>query len=226
MKKVVLNGSSGRMGKEILQILKKDNLSVTECNEGKKASDKIIKGNDVLIDFSSVEGFEESLKSAIKTKTPFLSGPTGLKKNQLESLEQASRTIPVLWAANMSLGVAVLKKAIRLLSELEDFDYQIEEFHHNKKKDKPSGTAISLQQTLSHSLNKAQRSHLAEPVSVRAGGIAGIHKVYAVSENEMLCFEHQALSRQVFAEGAVRAARWLVNQKPGLYKIEDVLNGE
>jgi 4-hydroxy-tetrahydrodipicolinate reductase len=64
---------------------------------------------------------------------------------------------------------------------------------------------------------------LADPISIRAGGIIGTHKVYAVSDSEMLCFEHQAFSRKIFAEGALRAARWLVNQRPGLYKIEDIL---
>jgi 4-hydroxy-tetrahydrodipicolinate reductase len=119
----------------------------------------------------------------------------------------------------MSLGVAVLKKAIRLFTHLDDFDFQIEEFHHNKKKDRPSGTAIALQEELQKTIPKKK---LPEPLVVRAGGIFGIHKVYAVSDEEMLCFEHQALNRRVFAKGAVRAGLWLSKQRPGSYELEDI----
>lgn len=226
MKKVALIGSTGRMGQEILQILNAEKLEVTEFTKKKRPTSKTLKGLDVAIEFSSPEGFEEALNACVEAKVPLVSGTTGFTEKQKEQLERAAKKIPILWSSNMSIGVALLKKAIALMSGLEDFDYQIEEFHHNKKKDKPSGTAITLQETLKNSLNKKQKERLSEPLSVRAGGIVGIHKVYAISDAEMLCFEHQALSRSVFAGGAVKAARWLVKQRPGLYKIEDILNGD
>jgi 4-hydroxy-tetrahydrodipicolinate reductase len=226
MNKIALIGSSGRMGQEILKILSEEKVSVTEFDKKNKLSAKKLKAHSAVIEFSSLEGFEEALAACVEAKIPFVSGTTGLEEKHFAHLEKAAKKIPVLWASNMSLGVALLKKAIQLLSGLDGFDYQIEEFHHNKKKDKPSGTAITLQESLNAALNKKQKAGLAEPVSIRAGGIVGIHKVYAISDSEMLCFEHQAMSRKIFAEGSVKAARWLVKQKPGLYKIEDILNGE
>lgn len=226
MKKVALVGASGRMGQEILQILNSEKLQTTAFGEKKKPTGKALSGHDVVIEFSSPEGFEDALRACAEAKVPLVSGTTGFSEKQKELLEKASKKIPILWASNMSIGVALLKKAIKLMSGLDGFDYQIEEFHHNKKKDRLFGIAITLQEALKNSLNKKQKERLAEPLSVRAGGIIGTHKVYATSDSEMLCFEHQALSRSVFAAGAVKAARWLVKQKPGLYKIEDILNGD
>ncbi|WP_374029484.1 4-hydroxy-tetrahydrodipicolinate reductase [Bdellovibrio bacteriovorus] len=128
----------------------------------------------------------------------------------------------MLWSSNMSLGVAVLNEALKSLSAISHFDFQIEELHHNKKKDKPSGTAITLQENL----EKAVGRELPEALAIRGGGIFGVHKIYAMSDEEVLTFEHTALNRTVFAKGAVQAAEWLVKQKPGLYQIRDVLFGK
>ena len=122
----------------------------------------------------------------------------------------------------MSLGVAVLNQALELCSQLEGFDFQIEEFHHKRKKDNPSGTAITLQENL----EKATERKLPPPIGMRGGGLFGIHKVWAFSEEEALLFEHQALNRAVFARGALKAARWLSQQEPGLYGMKDVLQKE
>ena len=100
------------------------------------------------------------------------------------------------------------------------FDFQIEELHHNRKKDNPSGTAITLQNELA-AVTKTQPP---KPIGIRGGGIFGVHKVWAMSDEEVLCFEHQALNRTVFARGAVRAAQWLVKKKKsGLYSMKEVL---
>ena len=123
---------------------------------------------------------------------------------------------PVFYSANMSLGVAALRKAMQVFNYLSDFDFQIVEFHHNQKKDNPSGTALMLQKALPKSSKSKQ------PVGVRGGGIFGIHNVYAMSESEIIEFSHTALNRQVFAKGAVKVAKWLHEQKPGrLYTFED-----
>jgi 4-hydroxy-tetrahydrodipicolinate reductase len=219
MKKIAVIGSSGRMGQEILSVLKETKVQVVEISESKPASEKTLAGCGLAIDFSSPEGFSKALQLCTKLSIAFVSGTTGISSAQQKEIKQAAKKIPVLWAPNMSLGVAVLKKAIRLFTHLDDFDFQIEEFHHNKKKDRPSGTAIALQEELQKTIPKKK---LPEPLVVRAGGIFGIHKVYAVSDEEMLCFEHQALNRRVFAKGAVRAGLWLSKQRPGSYELEDI----
>ena len=119
----------------------------------------------------------------------------------------------------MSLGVAVLTEALEVFSKISQYDFQIEEFHHNRKKDRPSGTAKSLQEKLEHSVGRK----LPEPVSIRGGGIFGVHKVHAMAEEEHLVFEHIALNRAVFARGAVEAAQWLCSKKKGFYSMRDVL---
>ena len=118
-------------------------------------------------------------------------------------LTKAAESCPVLWSANMSLGVNFVAELIKSLSVLEeDFDFQIEETHHRHKVDKPSGTAILLQESLQAKLKKT----LPEPLSVRGGGVFGIHKLMAMSEEETITIEHVALNRKVFAKGAVKAA--------------------
>lgn len=229
--KVGVLGAGGRMGREVAGILSQQkNLVAHLAVEGKgeasgfsKAIKKITAKDsatlDVWIDFSTPEALENLLKIAVETKTPVVSGTTGLSVAQKELLKKASQKIPILWASNMSLGVAVLNQAIQLYSQLKGFDFQIEEVHHSRKKDRPSGTAITLQETLM----KATKAKIPEPIAIRGGGVYGIHKAWALSEEEVLVFEHQALNRAVFARGAVQAAEWLSGQKPGLYEIHDLL---
>ena len=119
----------------------------------------------------------------------------------------------------MSMGIHILLNALNSLEGSVGFDFQIEEFHHRYKKDKPSGTALLLQNKLATIVGKK----LQTPVSIRGGGIFGIHKVWAMAEAETISFEHQALHRQVFARGAVQAAIWLSQQKPGLYSLQNLL---
>jgi 4-hydroxy-tetrahydrodipicolinate reductase len=120
------------------------------------------------------------------------------------------------------LGVAVLTEAIRVLGKLKGADFQIEEFHHNKKVDKPSGTALWLQEALEKVVGKS----IPEPLAIRGGGIFGVHRVHAMTDEETLTFEHQALNREVFARGALVAAKWIKNRPAGLYKMTDVLSTE
>ena len=220
MKMVAVVGAQGRMGREVLALLQQKNIQATGFSQTTNpVNKKSIRGHDLVIDFSSPRGLECTLKICAELKIPLVSGTTGLSAHQRQKLATASKKIPILWSSNMSLGVAVLKKAVELFAQLKGFDFQIEEFHHNKKKDRPSGTALALQQSL-----LGAKPSLPEPVVIRAGGIVGIHKAYAVSEDELLCFEHQALNRRVFAVGAVQASEWLVSQKPNLYHIEDIFN--
>lgn len=223
--KVGVVGAAGRMGQEILKVLD----AHPRC-EFFYASDRDTKWDpkkagqvNVWIDFSSPQALKDVLKRAALTNTPVVCGTTGFKKSEKALLAKYSKKFPILWSSNMSLGVAVLNEALKSLSAISHFDFQIEELHHNRKKDKPSGTAITLQENLETAVQKK----LPEVLAIRGGGIFGVHKVYAMSDEEVLTFEHTALNRTVFAKGAVQAAEWLVKQrKPGLYQIRDVLFGK
>lgn len=223
MKKIKIGifGAQGRMGQEIRQTLfKNPNMELVyplvrgESFDPKKAS--LV---DVWIDFSSPGALKEVLRIAQKYKSCVVSGTTGFTASEKKMLNSAAKKIPILWSSNMSIGVAVLNEALKSLAALKDFDFQIEELHHNKKKDSPSGTALTLQENLKDVVKK----NLPEPVAIRGGGIFGVHKVYSMSDEEVLVFEHTALSRAVFAKGAVQAAEWISKKKPGLYQMRDVL---
>ncbi len=230
-KSVAVIGAAGRMGQEIGRLLLdskllKPALGVLRSGEApvyakttKKITVDSLSEIDVIIDFSSVDSFNSYLKLAEKSGKPLVTGVTGISAEQKKQLAKVAKKIPVLWAPNMSLGVAALTDALSSLSSLKNFDFQIEEIHHNKKKDKPSGTALHLQAELERSVGKK----CPEPVAIRGGGVFGVHKVYAMSDDEVIVFEHSALNRKVFASGAVRAAEWLINKKPGLYDMKDVL---
>jgi len=221
--KIGVIGASGRMGQEIQTVISRneqlENFCAVDRNEepGAKASEV-----DVWIDFSSPEALSKNLQWAITNQKAFVCGTTGFSQEHYRLLEKAAEKIPVLWASNMSMGVAVLNEALKAFSAIADFDFQIEEIHHNKKKDRPSGTAITLKQNLEKVLNKS----VPETLAIRGGGVFGVHKIFAMSDEEVLTFEHTALNRTVFAKGAVKAATWLVEQKPGLYQIRDVLFGK
>lgn len=230
--KVAVLGANGRMGKEIAEILNQSKPAEASLGivrkgkaEGFKKSanslvEKDFKDIDVIIDFSSIEAMPLNISFAVKEEIPMVSGITGIGSKEQISLEKAAKKIPLLWAPNMSLGVAALAKALESLAAIKDFDFQVEEFHHNKKKDSPSGTALFIQQHL----EKAVGKKCPTPLSIRGGGIFGIHKVYAMSDNEVITFEHSALNRRLFAEGAVKAALWLARQKKGLYQMQDLMS--
>ncbi|MBC7371076.1 MAG: 4-hydroxy-tetrahydrodipicolinate reductase [Bdellovibrionaceae bacterium] len=229
--KVGLVGASGRMGQEITNILKEQpifELHLAICRQASLAEFAYTRPNlsfpeasdvDLWIDFSGPELLTKLLAVAVRSKTPVVSGTTGISAVQVKALKKAAQKIPVLWASNMSLGVAVVTEALEVFSRIRQFDFQIEEFHHSKKKDRPSGTAKSLQQRLELVVGRS----LPEPISIRGGGIFGVHKVHAMAEEEHIVFEHMALNRAVFARGAVTAAQWLCSKKKGYYSMRDVL---
>lgn len=229
--KIGLVGANGRMGQEITKILhsqKNLQLYLAICRESSLAEFTYTRKTpqcaeakevDVWIDFSSPELFKTLLKVASNYQTPVVSGTTGLSPADFKSIKKAAARIPVLWSSNMSLGVAVVTEALKVFSRISGFDFQIEEFHHKHKKDRPSGTAKSLQEKLEAAVGKK----LPEPLSVRGGGIYGIHKIHAMADEEHIVFEHSALNRAVFARGAVEAAQWLCSQKKGFYSMRDLL---
>lgn len=221
--KIGIVGINGRMGQEIAKVVEASGHDLFySLSRDNKLDQKKAAKVDVWIDFSSPQALKSVLQMAEKHKTPVVCGTTGFSATEKKLLETYAKKIPVLWSSNMSMGVAVLNEALKSFAAVSDFDFQIEEFHHNKKKDKPSGTAITLQENL----EKAVGRKLPEPLAIRGGGIFGVHKIYAMSDEEVLMFEHTALNRAIFAKGSVQAAQWLVGQKAGLYQIRDVLFGK
>lgn len=221
--RLVVCGGKGRMGQEIVKLAKKDYKIIRLIDDPEDFLDLTAKEVDVVIDFSSPQGLLNACRWCVKNKIPLVSGTTGLSAGELRKLQLAGKKIPLLWAANMSFGVALLKKMLSLFSVANEFQFQIEEFHHIRKKDAPSGTAKALYEQLSRAIGKKQ---ILPIVSVRGGGIFGIHKVHAMAEEETITLEHVALNRAVFARGALRAAQWLVKKRKGYYTFDNVVFGE
>lgn len=227
--RVLLVGLTGRMGQEVLAVAEKEAGVEIVAGIGRSAGksrvkmyssiDEVKEPVDAVVDFSLPDVFDSVCAWCVREKKPLVSGTTGLTASHLAALHEAARKTAVLWAPNMSLGVAWLNHALKSLASLQGFEFQIHEIHHNRKKDRPSGTAALLQKTLEAAAGRP----LPEPHATRGGGVFGVHQVYALSDEEQIVLEHTALNRQVFARGALRAARWMAGRAPGLYQIGDVL---
>jgi 4-hydroxy-tetrahydrodipicolinate reductase len=207
-------GSRGKMGQELLKLIRELPNSYRLVNEIHRNEKLKSDGCDVVIDFSSPQF---SLKTVQSTKaSAYVIGTTGFSVNEMLTLKKLSKKKVIFYSPNMSIGVAVLKKALKSLEGLHDFDIQILDFHHRNKKDNPSGTALMLKNALPKGLR------VAPPIGVRGGGIFGVHHVIAMSDSEVLDFSHTALNRTVFAKGALQVAQWIYGKKPGkLYSFED-----
>lgn len=173
---------------------------------------------DVAIDFSLPQGFDPVLALCVERGAAFVSGTTGLSDAQRAALEVAATRIPVLWASNFSLGVAVLDELVeRAAAALPGWDCDIVESHHVHKRDAPSGTALSL--------GAAAERGGARPryASLRAGDIIGEHLVQFAAAGERIELVHRATSRDIFARGALHAATRLVGRPAGPYRVRDLL---
>ncbi len=224
--KIFIVGAQGRMGLEIRKVIGKTkgvffSGGIARSSSGTIVADfsQVKTKPSLLIDFSSPEMFARSLEWCVKTKTPFLSGTTGLNQKDFAKLRQAATKIPVLWTANTSVGVQIVKDILSKMPLPKTYKVRLTEWHHSHKKDKPSGTAIVLQNIL-----KQKRKDLPNPKSIREGEIVGTHRIELVSKEEIIVIEHKALDRAVFARGAVETGRWLQRQSKGLYTMEDYLD--
>ena len=224
-----LFGGSGKMGAQVETLvvesghhpylfvgIKKSNHFSISVPTLKNTESEILAEVDVWIDFSSADGFFELLKNS--KKAPIVSGTTGFSPTQFAKIKAASKNRAIFWASNFSVGLWSFRQALKALQFVKDFDFAIDEVHHNQKKDMPSGTALTLKSDLEDVIGRK----IAAPQAQRLGGIYGIHTVYAASENEVISFQHQAINRKVFASGALRAAEWLVTKKSGLYLMDDM----
>jgi 4-hydroxy-tetrahydrodipicolinate reductase len=254
--RLAICGAAGRMGQAIIAIAKEDSsirISGVLEFEGNKAIgtgnpvissvndlEKILKYTDALIDFTNPESALRNLELSLKQKVPEVIGTTGFSEEQKKKIYEASKVIPIVFSPNMSVGVNILFKLVEEAAKrIPDYDIEIVELHHNKKKDSPSGTAAKLAEVAAssigkdikdvgiygrHSANTARKKDEIGVLSVRAGDIVGDHTVYLVGPGERIELTHRAHSRDTFAAGAVRATKWVASQKPGLYDMSDVLS--
>ena len=178
----------------------------------------------LVMDFSSPDCLSGILEICIAHKLPLLTGTTGFTAEHREMLEKAKEIIPILVASNMSIGIASLKKSIEkfLTTSQEPLLCNLVEIHHTQKFDAPSGTAIEILRFL----EKFPENKIKGPITVnshRFGNVFGIHRVEFQSSKETIFFQHIANSRDIFAAGAIAAAKWLESNNPGLYSFSDFL---
>ena len=195
---------------------------------------------DVFIDFTTPSSTLTSLKIIKEAKKSIVIGTTGFNNDELKEIKDASKVIPVVLSSNYSIGVNVmiriLKEAVKIMKD--DYDIDIVESHHRMKKDAPSGTAMTLAKTIIEQKNidfeknvifgrqgrdnERPRDQLGI-FAVRGGGVIGEHTVIMASMGDKIEIKHTAFSRETFAAGAIKAAKFIINQKPGLYSMNDVL---
>ncbi len=253
MIKVGIHGSTGRVGRLLIENLDKDQhanpavLHAIDAFSFTPPKEAIITDNvktlleksDVVIDFTIAAGTQTLLEAALAHPTPLVIGTTGLDEHQYNLLQEASTRMPILYSTNMSLGVAVLNRLVELASKsLSDFDIEIVEQHHRHKKDAPSGTALTLGEYAAKGrglnldevrisgrnglIGERSKDEIAI-MALRGGDIVGRHTVGFYNDGEFIEMNHTATSRDTFAKGAIKAAKWITKQPNGLYTIADCL---
>ena len=220
---VLLIGAAGRMGKTIVDLTKDDsNIDVAaRCDLG-DSIESAMQNCDVAIDFSQADAITEICGAALEHRKPLVIGTTGQSNEQLKIIKETAQSLPIVFASNFSIGVNVLFWLTRKAAEQlgSDFDVEILETHHKMKKDAPSGTA----KTLTAVLKAAKKTQTEIPIqSIREGDVVGEHTVIFNGPAERLELTHRAASREIFARGALRAAKWIIGKPSGLYSMQDVL---
>jgi len=244
----------GRMGQQIITSVKKDkNFKLTALTENriinKKINgvkvelnnEKLFKNVDLIIDFTIPKCTFQVLKIATKLKKRVVIGTTGFTKKEESLIKKFSKKIPILKAGNMSLGINLLMYLTEITANSlgENFLSKIFEIHHKHKKDYPSGTALMLGKGIAVGKNKNFYNLLGKKFlnkktfpyskkinfnSVRKGEIIGEHEVKFSSGKEIITLNHEAFDRALYSEGALTAAKWLMNKKPGLYSMRNLMN--
>ena len=248
---ILISGATGRMGKKVYESAKKNpNVTaicgidiVCDCNNlgfpiydsFSKVSQKV----DVVIDFSSPSNLDNILEFCSINNIPAILCATGYDDEKIKKIEQYSKKLPLFRSGNMSLGVnALIDLVKKATNSLNGFDVEIIEKHHNQKIDAPSGTALMLANAVKEVDNEKFYTYGRNGIvgkrdaneigihAVRGGGIVGEHEVLFVSDFETITLSHQATDRSVFADGAIKAAEFIVNKPAGLYNMSDVINSK
>jgi len=252
--KLAISGCLGRMGQQLIKSSKKDKkFQLTVLTENKVINKKIagiepdlnneqaFRKADVIVDFTVPKCTLEILKIAIKLKKKVVIGTTGFTKKEENLIKNYSKKITILKAGNMSLGINLLMYLTEIASKSlnDNFLSKVFEVHHKNKKDYPSGTALMLGKGIAQGQNKTLYGLMGKKFlnkkffpysrkinfnSLRKGEIIGEHEVKFSSGKEIITLNHEAFDRALYSEGALTAAKWLINKKPGLYSMRNVLN--
>jgi 4-hydroxy-tetrahydrodipicolinate reductase len=249
MKRIVLSGCNGKMGRVISHVVSDINdieiIAGIDVNTASTDNYPIYSKPldfdgqaDVIIDFSHPSALSSILKLATTKKIPAVIATTGLSSTQIEELKEASKIVPIFFSANMSLGVNLVielaKKAASIL--YGNFDIEIVEKHHNQKIDAPSGTAMMIADEISaslpiqpqyifdrHSQRKKRDKNEIGIHAIRGGTIVGEHEIIFAGLDEIVEIKHSAMSKEIFATGAIRAAIYLSDQKAGFYNMSNIV---
>ena len=251
---LAITGCLGRMGQQLIKSSKKntnfklvtltENVFIDKKIKGIKLdmnSEKAFKKIDVIIDFTVPSCTLEVLKIAKRLKKKVVIGTTGFNKKQENLIKRYSKKIPILKAGNMSLGINLLVYLTEIASSClgKDFLSKVFEVHHKHKKDYPSGTALMIGKGIAYGKKKNFLSLYGKKFlnkktfpyskkinfnSIRKGEIIGEHEVKFSSGKEIITLNHEAFDRALYSEGALTAAKWLINKKPGLYSMRDLMN--
>ena len=234
-------GSAGRMGKALVEAIEVAGQTHAGGVDVDGDVATLAAASDVLVDFSSPFALEANLDACVSAGKPIVIGTTGLEERHHYLIDDAAREIAVLQTGNTSLGVTMLAELVKQAASRlgDDWDIEIVEMHHRQKLDAPSGTALLLGQAAAagrgidlkemsergrDGITGARKIGAIGFASLRGGSVAGDHSIIFASENERIELIHRAENRAIFAGGAVKAAIWLVAQKPGRYTMEQVLN--
>ena len=246
---VLVNGCNGRMGKEVIkQITIYPNMALScgvDVNDNAlnqfpvyENIEDINSPVDIIIDFSVPASTINILEFAVKNKIPTVIATTGFSTEEKEKIKNAGKIIPVFQSANMSFDINLMAKIVAKLAVLlEDADIEIIETHHNTKKDAPSGTSLLLADSINksldnkmkyifdrHSTNKKREKDEIGFSSIRGGNIIGEHSVKFFTLNETFEITHTSYSRSVYADGAIKAAEFLLSKPVGFYNMNDLIN--
>ncbi len=229
----------GKMGKLIAETLSEspdmEVIGIVDVDQ-LRSFEEISGRADVVMDFSYPGNLQMTLGYVKQTGCALVLGTTGMTQPQIAAVHDAANGSPIMFSYNYSLGVAVLKKALAMVAPAlrDSFDIEIVEAHHRQKADAPSGTAKLLKDAIDPSgemtpvegrsgIVGARTPREIGMHAIRGGSVAGDHTVCFLGDQETLEFKHSAQSRQIFVNGAVRAAKWVATQKPGLYTVDDML---
>ncbi|MEO6994699.1 MAG: 4-hydroxy-tetrahydrodipicolinate reductase [Lacunisphaera sp.] len=236
---ILLNGSRGRMGQAIATAAVDMDATIIAAIDAGDDPTPLIGGCEVIIDFSSPQATRGLLELAIAKNKPIVIGTTGHNAAEKQALLELAAKVPCVWAGNFSVGVnllfAMTRRATAVLGV--DYDTEVVEMHHRFKKDAPSGTAERLLEiileerkldrtALRHGRSGITGARQADEVGIhalRGGDVIGDHTVIYAALGERIELTHKASDRAIFARGAIRAAHWVVDQKPGVYDMQDVL---
>lgn len=242
--KIIIWGISGKMGRMVRDIAKDMGVEVVAGVDINSQSDisaysaaELSVSADCIIDFSRPEALSSILEYADKQKTPIVLCTTGYSTEQLNKIVDYSARLPIFKSANMSVGINVLSRLLKLAAQsLPDTDVEIIEQHHRQKVDAPSGTALLLADSINsqftgkrelvcgRSEKDKKRGDEIGLHSIRGGTITGDHSVMFIADEEIITISHSASSRAVFARGAVKAAVYMAGKPAGLYNMDDLLN--